>query len=159
MGDPVSAFIPNNSINCRAREFLTDTDQESLLEQMDLEQPQQAPSPGKGGDPGTKECGAAQSLHPRQGASGAASGLLRCSATVQQDRHYLCWLTFPPQHLLPPPPSLSAFFSLIKERSLHSRARRKNCKPKEFLFLQPLSPSTHQAPGVFVSLILQRRSA
>lgn len=61
MGDLVAIFIPNNSRNFRDAAFLslTDTDQESLLEPVDLEQPQWAPSPSKGGDLGTKQCEAA----------------------------------------------------------------------------------------------------
>lgn len=61
MGDPVSAFIPNNSRNCGDTVFLSlnNTDQESLLEPVDLEQPHQAPSPSKGGDLETHKCEAA----------------------------------------------------------------------------------------------------
>lgn len=42
MGDLVAIFIPNNSRNFRDTVFLslTDTDQESLVEPVDLEQPQ-----------------------------------------------------------------------------------------------------------------------
>lgn len=61
MGDLVATFIPNNSRHCGDTAFLslTDTDQESLLEPVDLKQPQRAPSPGKARDLGTKRCEAA----------------------------------------------------------------------------------------------------
>lgn len=118
MGDPVSAFIPNNSINCRAREFLslTDTDQESLLEPMDLEQPQQAPSPGKGRDPGTKECGAAQRVSmPSRVALGLPTGywgaqaLCSRTGTTSAGWLFLCSIFF-----FPLPPSQASSLSLRK---------------------------------------------
>lgn len=56
MGDSVATFIPNNSRNYRDTVFLSVTDEESLLEPVDLEQPQRAMNPGKGGHPGTKQC-------------------------------------------------------------------------------------------------------
>lgn len=63
-----------------------------------------------------------------------------------------------PQCRLLPPASLSGFslssFSLRKGHCTQWQGE-KNCKPKELLFLQTLSASSHQTHGVVVSLILQ----
>lgn len=86
VSDSVVTFICHNSRNFRdtAFLFLTNTDQESLLESVYLEQPQQALSPSQGGDLGTKQCQAAQraSINDRTAlwpAMGSRSGQPLCS--------------------------------------------------------------------------------